>query len=154
MIINEFRNEYSFLSNFQPCSITIVGVSYKSVEAAYQASKTLDIDMRKQFSSLDPKAAKAKGKTLPLRANWNDVLKIECMELCLRAKFTIPELQRRLISTAPLELIEGNAWGDKFWGVCNGSGRNVLGKLLMMLRDDYIYYKEEPIENNAVLIPF
>lgn len=29
---------------------------------------------------------------------------------------------------------EGNTWGDKFWGVCDGEGENHLGKLLMEVR--------------------
>lgn len=37
--------------------------------------------------------------------------------------------------TGDAELIEGNNWGDTFWGVCNGRGENMLGKLLMEIRD-------------------
>jgi predicted NAD-dependent protein-ADP-ribosyltransferase YbiA (DUF1768 family) len=37
-----------------------------------------------------------------------------------------------------VELIEGNWWGDTYWGVCNGVGENHLGKLLMKIRD-YLY---------------
>jgi predicted NAD-dependent protein-ADP-ribosyltransferase YbiA (DUF1768 family) len=43
-------------------------------------------------------------------------------------------LTRRLIETYPDKLIEGNHWGDVFWGVCNGRGENHLGKLLMEIR--------------------
>jgi hypothetical protein len=32
-------------------------------------------------------------------------------------------------------LIEGNTWGDTFWGVCNGVGENNLGKTLMNVRE-------------------
>lgn len=140
MKITEFDGEYRFLSNFWPCDITILGIPYKNVEAAYQAAKTTDTHMRKEFSGLSPKNAKSKGKRISLRADWNDVLKVEIMELCLRAKFQIPELKARLISTEGCELVEGNAWNDQFWGVCRGSGRNVLGKLLMMLRDEAVLY--------------
>lgn len=154
-IIKGFQGEYRFLSNFYPASIMIVGIPYKSVEAAYQASKTTDIHRRKQFSCLGPKEAKHEGKALlTLRTGWDDVLKVEVMELCLRAKFTIPALQARLISTAPLELIEGNCWGDEFWGVCNDKGRNILGKLLMMIRDEYIYHKPSAIYDGSGSIPF
>jgi len=32
-------------------------------------------------------------------------------------------------------LIEGNTWGDTYWGVCRGRGSNNLGKLLMKIRE-------------------
>jgi predicted NAD-dependent protein-ADP-ribosyltransferase YbiA (DUF1768 family) len=42
-----------------------------------------------------------------------------------------------LQETRPYELIEGNNWGDKFWGQSPlGTGRNELGKILMSVRDD------------------
>ena len=157
-VISGFLGKYHFLSNFHPSFITIVGISYRSVEAAYQASKTDCINTRREFANFEPAQAKRSGKHITLRNGWGDVTKIECMELCLRAKFMIPELRDRLISTDPLELIETNSWGDQFWGVCNGSGRNVMGKLLMMIRDEIISYEpeEEPsnIEDNDTVRAF
>ncbi len=140
--ITQFQGNYRFLSNFWPCNITVVGVPYKNVEAAYQASKTTDMNMRRQFSDLNPKDAKKHGRFIPLRASWGDVLKVECMENCLRAKFAIPELRELLLATGDAELEEGNAWGDVFWGICRGKGRNVMGKLLMGLREEMIYHFE------------
>ena len=35
-----------------------------------------------------------------------------------------------------LKLVEGNTWGDRFWGVCGGVGLNWLGRLLMQVRDE------------------
>jgi hypothetical protein len=40
----------------------------------------------------------------------------------------------KLLATEYVELIEGNNWGDTFFGVCNGEGENWLGRLLMNLR--------------------
>jgi predicted NAD-dependent protein-ADP-ribosyltransferase YbiA (DUF1768 family) len=37
--------------------------------------------------------------------------------------------------TAPHELVEGNWWNDTYWGICDGTGRNRLGQLLMDLRN-------------------
>lgn len=140
--INEFQGKYRFLSNFWTSPITIVGVAYLNVEAAYQASKTTDMNVRRGFSDLSGKDAKRRGKSILLRKDWGDVLKVECMENCLRAKFLIPELKYALISTGDAELIEGNPWGDVFWGVCRGKGRNVLGKLLMGLRDEILLHED------------
>jgi predicted NAD-dependent protein-ADP-ribosyltransferase YbiA (DUF1768 family) len=41
-----------------------------------------------------------------------------------------------LLETGDAELIEGNDWGDTFWGVCGGKGNNFLGKLLMEVRKE------------------
>jgi len=142
--ISGFFGEYRFLSNFYPCDITICGVPYKSTEAAYQAAKSPFISERKNFSNLNPKEAKSLGRRIQLHDRWDDVAKVQAMELCLRAKFAIPGLNARLRSTSPLELIESNSWGDEFWGVCHGKGRNVLGKILMILRDEAIQYYEPP----------
>lgn len=152
--ISGFFGEYRFLSNFWPCAITIVGIPYNSVEAAYQASKSSLIGVRRKFSQLMPKEAKGYGRKIVIMDGWNDMIKISSMELCLRAKFAIPALKRRLISTGNAELIEGNTWGDQFWGQCGGEGRNVMGKLLMMLRDEAIAYDEPPIVNDDPQIPF
>jgi len=45
-----------------------------------------------------------------------------------------PPLMFKLIHTDDQELIEGNSWGDTYWGVCRGSGQNKLGKILMAIR--------------------
>ena len=33
-------------------------------------------------------------------------------------------------------LEEGNTWGDRVWGVCQGQGENRLGKILMKVREE------------------
>jgi predicted NAD-dependent protein-ADP-ribosyltransferase YbiA (DUF1768 family) len=47
-----------------------------------------------------------------------------------------PELRVKLLNTGDLQLVEGNYWGDTFWGVCNGKGENHLGKILMRVRKE------------------
>lgn len=39
-----------------------------------------------------------------------------------------------LLETVDADLVEGNHWKDRYWGVYNGSGENCLGQLLMMVR--------------------
>lgn len=53
----------------------------------------------------------------------------------VRQKFTGP-LRRFLVETYPSDLVEGNTWGDTFWGVCRGVGENHLGWILMLVRDE------------------
>jgi ribA/ribD-fused uncharacterized protein len=134
--VSEFRGEYRFLSNFYHSPMKVLGIPFLNCESAYMACKTLDINTRKEFSNLSPLEAKKRSYKVKLRPNWDDLTKIECMELCLRSKFCYnPNLADKLIKTNDMILIEGNNWNDTFWGVCNNKGKNILGVLLMEIRD-------------------
>lgn len=137
MIINEFRGKYRFLSNFYPCIVLDeFDNKYPSVEHAYQAQKTLDRKLRKCFLNGSAGQAKRNGKRIILRDDWEEV-KLNVMEDLLRQKFQNDDLKRLLVETGDAELIEGNTWGDQIWGVCNGTGKNMLGILLMEVRKLY-----------------
>ena len=45
-------------------------------------------------------------------------------------------MRSKLEETRGSELIEGNTWGDRFWGVSRGIGENHLGKILMEERGE------------------
>lgn len=137
-MIDKFDGQYRFLSNFHVLFSPIedeLGLKYNSVEAAYQASKTLDIDERRVFTVLGADKAKKLGKKIKMRPDWDEV-KLSVMEDLLRKKFTNDQLREKLLATGDVELIEGNWWGDRFWGVCKGEGENHLGKLLMKIRGE------------------
>ena len=135
-MINSFDKEYYFLSNYYPSKITFEGIEYKTVEHAFQAAKSLDNFERYTIAMMPtPGRAKQMGRSTSLRADWEEV-KESIMEICLREKFAIPELREKLLATGDEELIEGNTWNDRFWGVCNGEGENKLGKLLMKIRKE------------------
>lgn len=135
-MINSFDKEYYFLSNFYPSKITFEGIEYKTVEHAFQAAKSLDNFERYTIAMMPtPGRAKQMGRSINLRADWEEV-KESVMETCLREKFAIPEFREKLLATGDEELIEGNTWNDRFWGVCNGEGENKLGKLLMKIRKE------------------
>lgn len=135
MMISKFDGEYSFLSNFHPCTVNYEDINYPSVEHAYQAAKTLDFTHRNFIAKLKfPGQAKREGRLVELRTNW-DHIKLGVMKELLHQKFSDPELLANLKSTAPNQLVEGNTWGDTYWGVCNGKGKNHLGNLLMTIRD-------------------
>jgi hypothetical protein len=117
--------------------IELGSVEYPSSEHAYQAAKTKDKKMRKKIAR-QPTAWQAKklGQEVELREDWEE-RKVEIMYRILRAKFTQhKKLKEMLFDTGDAELIEGNTWGDTFWGVCEGKGENKLGKLLMLLREE------------------
>ena len=136
--IDLFRGENSFLSNMSNSPITINGESYSTVEHAFQAAKFSDPAKRKAIAEAkSPADAKRLGKQSGMRPDWNE-RRVKIMEDILRAKFDQnAELKQKLIDTGDTELIEGNTWGDKFWGQVDGVGENNLGKLLMKIRDKY-----------------
>lgn len=130
--ISRFRGEYAFLSNFFPCNIQYMGLAFQSAEAAFQASKCKE--RAKEFCNLSASAAKKLGRTVPLPEDW-EARKDEIMrEICFAKFRQNPELCRALLATGERELIEGNDHGDRYWGVCNGTGRNMLGQILMQVR--------------------
>lgn len=135
--ITLFKDDNRFLSNFYPCSIVLDGVDYPSVEHAFQAAKTRDLGIRMTMRGLGtPGKAKRFGRTIELREDWGSV-KLEVMEKLVRYKFTNDwYLAERLLKTGDAKLIEGNWWGDTFWGVCMGEGENHLGKILMKVREE------------------
>jgi len=144
--ITKFEGKYRFLSNFWDSIIpddTIFSTdTYQSVEAAYQASKTHN-SIEKDKIRLAKSAGEAKrlGKKVTIRQDWEDVKDSIMLDL-LRSKFLKKDdLTYNLMETGDAELIEGNNWCDNYWGICycnkcNGMGRNVLGQLLMMVREE------------------
>ena len=134
--IKGFHGKYRFLSNFYPSPVTWEGLEFKSSEAAYQASKAISEEIRLQFTKLDAREARQLGKQIKLREDWEEV-KRNVMYRILIEKFLREPLRTKLIKTEDAYLEETNYWHDTFWGVCNGEGKNHLGKLLMLVRDQY-----------------
>lgn len=143
--ITEFENEYYFLSNFYEVSIEYDGLTYGSSEAAFQAQKCMTNEEKLAFTKHNPDESKIAGKRVNLRSDWEEV-KIRIMEEILRAKFTQHEdIAQKLINTGERDLIEGNDWGDIFWGadIHTGEGDNHLGKILMKIRGELAAMKAE-----------
>lgn len=136
--ITSFQGEFRFLSNFWPATVELDGEIYPTVEHAYQAAKTNDPAERALVRSAPtPGKAKRMGRSVTKRLDW-DAVKVGVMKDLLQQKFAEgdPNLTELLLSTGMTRLVEGNTWGDRFWGVCNGKGENVLGRLLMKVRAD------------------
>ena len=147
-MIESFRNEYFFLSNFYPCSINYKGVTYQNAEAAFQSMKTCDLLQRASFSFYTPSQAKIEGRNCELRKDW-ELVKDEIMYDVVFNKFLQnADLRKKLLDTYPEELIEGNNWHDNYWGDCkcvaclNNKGDNKLGIILMDVRDFFFKQKE------------
>lgn len=144
-VIDRFDGPYSFLSNFHyPVFVQLEEDEnrYPSVEHAFQAAKTLVLSERREIWMADtPGKAKRLGRKVSLRDDWEDI-KLDVMLDLLRQKFDKeenPELAQQLLDTRPKYLIEGNNWGDTFWGVCNGRGENHLGDLLVKVRKELVW---------------
>ena len=140
-MINSFVGPCRFLSNFYPSEITYEGITYPTVEHAFQASKTTILSLRVSMSMMPtPDDVKKAGRKLALRVDWEDI-KDQVMEDCVRLKFAIPELREKLLATGDEELVEGTWWHDQYWGICfcdlhQGQGQNKLGKILMKIREE------------------
>ena len=137
-IIDSFTlaSGYAFLSNFHPSTIWVGGKAYPTVEHAYQAHKTLNEDSREMIRNVkDPSIAKKLGRGVEIRPDWDSV-KEGLMRDFIRKKFESPFLADQLLKTGDCELVFGNTWNDRVWGVCRGTGANLLGKILMEVRED------------------
>lgn len=131
-MINEFRGRYYFLSNFYSVPIKHGLLTFANTEAAFHSEKC---PVRAgEFTKLNPSEAKRLGRRVRLRSDW-DQIKDNVMLDVVRAKFTQhPDLAQKLLATGDEELVEGNDWGDIYWGVYKGRGKNMLGKILMRVR--------------------
>ncbi|MDF2615405.1 MAG: hypothetical protein K0Q47_60 [Sedimentibacter sp.] len=134
-MINNFRGNYGFLSNFYKGKVMFEGLEYDCRENAFQASKTTDEEKRKSLQHVNPVVAKRFGRVVKLRQNWERI-KYRNMYLIVFDCFKRNDnLRQLLIDTGDEELVEENTWGDTYWGVCNGKGENKLGEILMRVRD-------------------
>ena len=124
--VQSFQGEYRFLSNFWYSDVHAIWnddrVKVPTIEHAFQAAKAMN---RKDFDAIcalpSPGNAKRYGRRVTLRSAWETV-KLDVMESLLREKFSHPDLREKLLATGDAELVEGNTWGDIYWGVCGDRG--------------------------------
>lgn len=60
-MIDKFRGNFYYLSNFYNAPITWEGITYKNNESAFQSAKLLDVNKRLLFANLNANDAKRKG---------------------------------------------------------------------------------------------
>jgi hypothetical protein len=154
LTITSFSGVYRFLSNFWYSPVIDGNIIWPTVEHGYQWAKADFSDVPPQkveetllkYLALTPGQAKEWGQNVKLVENWDEI-KISVMRRLIKAKFKNPELRAKLLATGDQELIEGNWWGDVFWGICKGKGQNHLGKILMAERNEIRLFMEE--ENDS-----
>lgn len=139
MIIFDHEN-YPQFSNFWLAVITIDGQEWKTSEHFYQANKFTDKELQKEIAEA-PRPGKAKtlaSKTRnqsAMREDWFEI-RDSVMLKAVRAKFSQhSELRGLLLSTANEEIAEGNEH-DSYWGIGAGDGKNRLGEILMLVREE------------------
>ena len=144
VLIDNFKRDYYFLSNFHPSYVMYEGDIYPTVEHAFQAAKIAERKSRQFFTTLPtPDLAQYHGRRVELRPDWEQI-KDKVMYDILRDKFSRDPNKANLLATGNRPLIEGNNWHDNYWGVCScerckrnyNHGRNQLGKTLMQIRDE------------------
>ena len=134
MAINNFTGKYEFLSNFYNHPLVLDGVEYSNAEAAFQAQSAADKGSKRKFARLSGIKAKAYGRRIVQRDDWDEQTQIDAMREVLIAKFKDEELAKKLCNTGDEELINMNQFRDEYWGVTTRGGRNKLGVMLMELR--------------------
>lgn len=142
----KFLGDTSPFSNFYKAQISIDSLTYDTVEHYYQSQKAIDeADKIKVATADSPKMAKYYGNRVKCRSDW-DKRRLIVMYKALEAKFTQhPGLAKYLLNTGDAILMEVNR-RDEFWGVGkNYKGKNMMGKMLMKLRDEL---KKNPIKED------
>lgn len=134
---------YGVFSNLYKRTIEFEGVEYPTSEHAYQAGKARKEAVKKwlmEAPSPSLLAMAAHGLYVwDVAPNWSKT-KFDRMRGVLLAKFTQHEdLRELLLSTGDARLVEvatvDNAV-NRLWGEVNGVGKNMLGVLLMELREN------------------
>lgn len=138
IIFYRVDENYGCFSNFAPYPIVLKGKTWPTSEHYFQARKfagTEHEDAVRLANTPMEAALMGRDRKRPLRPDWDDV-KDDVMREVLHAKFTQhPELRDILLSTGGAEIVE-HTISDNYWADGgDGSGRNMLGKLLMEIRD-------------------
>ncbi|MBN8867321.1 MAG: NADAR family protein [Solirubrobacterales bacterium] len=124
--------------------MTTDGETYPTIEHAFQAAKTLNLEDRRRIRmESTPGPTKRLGRRSTLRPDWEKIKGGVMLELVRQEFTTHPDLATRLLATGHAEIIETNHWGDTIWGVCDGIGENKLGEILMQVRSELRVLVEE-----------
>lgn len=133
------KDEYGCFSNFSRHRIFLKDKYWQTTEHYFQAQKFAGTEHEEKVR-LAPTPMKAasmgRSRKRPLRKDWEKV-KDDIMLEALRTKFTQRiELKEILLNTGDAILVEHTA-NDNYWGDGgDGSGKNMLGKLLMQVREE------------------
>jgi ribA/ribD-fused uncharacterized protein len=128
---------YGCFSNFAACPFELDGVTWRTTEHYFQAQKfagTPHVEELRQVPSPMVVARMGRSRARPLRPDWNEA-KDDIMRRAVLRKFeTHADIRELLLATGDEELIEKTT-DDYYWGCgTDGTGKNMLGKILMEVR--------------------
>ncbi len=130
---------YGYLSNLFLRPIAFDGRPFRCSEEAYQWGKPKRADVAEWLvTAPSPHLCALAAHALlrwDVREDWQQI-KVQRMRDVLVAKFAQhPDLAERLLATGRARLVEDSKM-DAFWGTGkNGAGKNMLGVLLMEVRE-------------------
>lgn len=129
---------YGAFSNFSAHPFEINGVVWPTSEHYFQAQKFLNNDIQEKIRSIiSPMDAALMGRdrSYPLRLDWEEV-KDDIMRQAVLAKFSQnKDIAQLLIDTGDKEIIE-HTKNDHYWADGgDGTGKNMLGIILMEVRE-------------------
>lgn len=130
---------FGWLSTFSAHQLVIRCEQWPTVEHFFQAQKFTEPVLQRLIKcASSPAEAKAlaTARKSERRLDWHSV-RDQVMLEALRAKFAQhPKLSEALRQTDDRCLVE-NSLDDWYWGAgANGTGRNRLGELLMLIREE------------------
>lgn len=137
-MIESFSGKYAAFSNFSPHRVG----RYPTAEHAFQAAKTLIPEERNLIEiAATPGKAKRLGRQCTLRPDWEAVKLHVMFEIVWFKFFKHEDARQLLLSTGGQMLVEGNTWGDEFWGKVyregEWHGQNWLGVILVLIRSEF-----------------
>ena len=132
------RGDYGCFSNFSAHGFELDGEYWPTTEHYFQAQKfpnTPHCDQIRQVKTPKEAANMGRDRQRPLRKDWEQV-KDDIMRKAVLQKFkTHADICEILLATADEEIVE-NSPSDYYW-CCgkDGSGKNMLGQIIMEVRD-------------------
>jgi ribA/ribD-fused uncharacterized protein len=130
---------FGCFSNFAPYPVSIDGNVWPTTEHYFQSQKFVDEEYREEIRLTESPMIAARigrDRSRPLRPDWESV-KVAIMREAIRAKFAQHgDIRDILLSTGNANLVE-HTKNDAYWGDGgDGSGRNMLGQILMEVRQE------------------
>ncbi|MBA2288283.1 MAG: GNAT family N-acetyltransferase [Ktedonobacteraceae bacterium] len=128
---------YGCFSNFSRHGFELDGAWWPTSEHYFQAQKfagTPFVDQVRQTPTPKEAAKMGRRRSLPLRADWEEVKDQVMLQGVLRKFETHTGIRAILLATGEEEVVE-KAPRDYYWGCgADGSGQNKLGQTLMTVR--------------------
>ena len=134
----KINDKYGCFSNFSHHAFVINDKMWLTSEHYFQAQKFHGTEYEETIRLLKSPMEVAKmgrDRNLPLRVDWEKV-KDDIMRKGVFEKFSQNKLIRNILLSTGEEVIIEKTMDDYYWGCGkDGSGKNMLGKILMEVRD-------------------